>query len=333
MKSDANLPVSPFSLLTSWKVKQALSAIGLSLLIGNAVANDCDCTQTVGSCIASVEVRPTGNQKNLFGADLIFRANAPQCAKVEYYHGLTPAMTVLKNGRYGEDSLMLGPNPVSSDAITDLVCKICRINEKFDEDDFINGLGGDKKQYQYAENSENQLHHNLFKDELDQLKSQARRDQDRESRETLDKLRDLAARFWGGDQSDRSMSDKFNSILNSQYAKSDFLGANIGSAVKSSEVFVGCNLADLDRHLTGIYNSRASQIMRIGDVREQQCAKGKLDVEMLKMELDYLSRCNPGLVGKSQQGIKKAQLQLSEVCNPKPKVPEPIRWKAPGFVK
>lgn len=173
MKSDANLPVSPFSLLTSWKVKQALSAIGLSLLIGNAVANDCDCTQTVGSCIASVEVRPTGNQKNLFGADLIFRANAPQCAKVEYYHGLTPAMTVLKNGRYGEDSLMLGPNPVSSDTITDLVCKVCKTMEQVRKEQAETER---RPKAELVENEEERLHR-LAQEEIRGIQLEASRSQ------------------------------------------------------------------------------------------------------------------------------------------------------------
>lgn len=188
MKSDANLPVSPFSLLTSWKVKQALSAIGLSLLIGNAVANDCDCTQTVGSCIASVEVRPTGNQKNLFGADLIFRANAPQCAKVEYYHGLTPAMTVLKNGRYGEDSLMLGPNPVSSDAITDLVCKVCKTMEQVRKEQ------AEKEQRRDAELEENEQDrlHRLAQEEIRGIQGEASRSQAEADRATRERIRSAA---------------------------------------------------------------------------------------------------------------------------------------------
>lgn len=188
MKSDANLLASPFSLLTSWKVKQALSAIGLSLLIGNAVANDCDCTQTVGSCIASVEVRPTGNQKNLFGADLIFRANAPQCAKVEYYHGLTPAMTVLKNGRYGEDSLMLGPNPVSSDAITDLVCKVCKTMEQIRKEQ------AEKEQRQDAELEENEQDrlHRLAQEEIRGIQGEASRSQAEADRATRERIRSAA---------------------------------------------------------------------------------------------------------------------------------------------
>lgn len=188
MKSDANLPVSPFSLLTSWKVKQALSAIGLSLLIGNAVANDCDCTQTVGSCIASVEVRPTGNQKNLFGADLIFRANAPQCAKVEYYHGLTPAMTVLKNGRHGEDSLMLGSNPVSSDSITDLVCKICKTIEQVHKEQ---AETEQRPEAELEENEQDRLHR-LAQEEIRGIQGEASRSQAEADRATRERIRSAA---------------------------------------------------------------------------------------------------------------------------------------------
>lgn len=188
IKSDGNSSMSALSLFTSRKVKQALSAIGLILLVGNTVANDCDCTQVVGSCIASVEVRPTGNKKNLFGADLIFRANAPQCAKVEYYHGLTPAITVLKNGRYGEDSLMLGPNPVSSDAITDLVCKVCKTMEQVRKEQ------AETEQRRDAELEENEQErlHRLAQEEIRGIQGEASRSQAEADRATRERIRSAA---------------------------------------------------------------------------------------------------------------------------------------------
>lgn len=188
MKSDVSLSVSPFSLLTLWKVKLALSIISLTLLVGNAVANDCDCTQIVGSCTASVEVRPTGNRKNLFGADLIFRANAPQCAKVEYYVGLTPHLTVLKNGRYAEDSLMLGPNPVSSDLVTDLVCKVCKTLEQVRKEQ------AEKEQRRDAELEENEQErlHRLAQEEIRGIQVEASRSQAEVDRANREQVRSAA---------------------------------------------------------------------------------------------------------------------------------------------
>lgn len=94
-------------------------------------ATQCDCTEIIGKCIASISVIPTGSQSGLYGADLILRADASSCAKVEYYIDNTPAFTILKNGRFGDDRIMgTSEHPVTSKRVTLESCKICKTQDQ-----------------------------------------------------------------------------------------------------------------------------------------------------------------------------------------------------------
>lgn len=92
-----------------------------------AQAQSCDCTQIVGSCAGAVSLTPTGSQKGLYGADLSITANAPQCARVEYFVDNTPAFTILVNGRTGSDRVTgTSEQPMTASRVTYQSCRVCR---------------------------------------------------------------------------------------------------------------------------------------------------------------------------------------------------------------
>lgn len=92
-----------------------------------AQAQECDCTQVIGTCNANIQMTPTGSQKGLYGADLLIRADAPACAKVEYLVDNTPAFTILPNGKEESDRVMgTGEKPIRKNQIVLQTCRICK---------------------------------------------------------------------------------------------------------------------------------------------------------------------------------------------------------------
>lgn len=92
-----------------------------------SIANECDCTQIIGSCQGSIDVSPTKSPSGLAGADLTFHANSSQCAKIEYWIDNTPALTVLANGQYAEGSVWSAEmKPFQSYRVTYKSCMICK---------------------------------------------------------------------------------------------------------------------------------------------------------------------------------------------------------------
>lgn len=113
--------------------RRALTALALALPLGlatfatQAQAQACDCTQIIGTCNASIQVTPTGSHKGLYGADLLIRADAPACAKVEYFVDSTPAFTILANGRQDSDRVMgTSEKPVRKRDIALDACHVCK---------------------------------------------------------------------------------------------------------------------------------------------------------------------------------------------------------------
>lgn len=95
--------------------------------VTQAQAQECDCTQIIGSCNASIQMTPTGSQKGLYGADLLIRADAPACAKVEYLLDSTAAFTILPNGKEESDRVMgTSEKPIRKKQIVLQTCRICK---------------------------------------------------------------------------------------------------------------------------------------------------------------------------------------------------------------
>lgn len=100
----------------------------------DAVANSCDCTQIIGACQGQITLTPTGAQKGLYGADLAIQANAPQCAKVEYFIDNTPAFTILANGHSGSDRVMgTSASPLTNERVTYQACRVCKAEAASDK--------------------------------------------------------------------------------------------------------------------------------------------------------------------------------------------------------
>lgn len=98
-----------------------------SVIARSAFAQACDCTQVTGKCDARIQVTPTGDHKGGYGADLLIQANAPACAKVEYYVGTLPAFTILANGKRDTDRVMgTSDTPLSRRDVTLDACRVCK---------------------------------------------------------------------------------------------------------------------------------------------------------------------------------------------------------------
>jgi len=110
----------------SWALALALPLLSASCA-KQVQAQSCDCTQTIGTCNASIQVTPTGSRKGLYGADLLIRADAPACAKVEYFVDGTPAFTILANGRQDSDRVMgTGEKRTRKGDIVLDACHVCK---------------------------------------------------------------------------------------------------------------------------------------------------------------------------------------------------------------
>lgn len=85
---------------------------------------NCDCTQILGACEASIRAKPRG-EAGSYGADLTITSTAPICSKVSYYVDNTPYFTILSRGNTDQDSVF-GTKPFTQETLTDIRCQICK---------------------------------------------------------------------------------------------------------------------------------------------------------------------------------------------------------------
>jgi len=85
---------------------------------------NCDCTQIVGSCEASIRWEPTGSGVSQ-GAKLRITSTAPICSKVSYYVDSTPYFNILSRGNTDEDSVF-GTKPFTAETLSEIKCQVCR---------------------------------------------------------------------------------------------------------------------------------------------------------------------------------------------------------------
>src|SRR6185503_16543448 len=85
---------------------------------------NCDCTQIIGSCEASIRWEPTGSGVSQ-GAKLRITSTAPICSKVSYYVDNTPYFNVLSRGNTDEDSVF-GTKPFTAETLSGIKCQVCR---------------------------------------------------------------------------------------------------------------------------------------------------------------------------------------------------------------
>ncbi len=106
---------------------RTILALSMTLLSASvlAQANNCDCQQYTGTCEASISVVPTTSTSGSYGADLLIRATAPQCSKVDYYVDGTPYFTILSQGNQSEDRIF-GQKPITRANISSISCRVCR---------------------------------------------------------------------------------------------------------------------------------------------------------------------------------------------------------------
>ncbi|MDH0292352.1 hypothetical protein N7414_24790 [Pseudomonas sp. GD04087] len=104
-----------------------LVASGLATIAGSAFAAgyNCDCSQIVGSCAASISVKPTESTKGSYGAELTITSSSPICSKVDYYIDSTPYFTVLSQGNTASDSTY-GLKPIFRENVKIESCKVCK---------------------------------------------------------------------------------------------------------------------------------------------------------------------------------------------------------------
>ncbi|TLP71329.1 hypothetical protein FEA48_21125 [Pseudomonas nitroreducens] len=90
-----------------------------------AAGYNCDCAQIVGSCAASISVKPTDSTKGSYGAELTITSSSPICSKVDYYIDSTPYFTVLSQGNTASDSTY-GLKPIFRENVKIESCKVCK---------------------------------------------------------------------------------------------------------------------------------------------------------------------------------------------------------------
>ena len=101
-----------------------LWALALFVSISVQAQGTCDCQQIVGTCSASISVKPTGAAGS-YGADLIFLSTSSSCSKINYYLENTPHFTILSNSPKGSDSAW-GQKPFTRDMVTYISCEVCK---------------------------------------------------------------------------------------------------------------------------------------------------------------------------------------------------------------
>jgi hypothetical protein len=92
--------------------------------LASAQQMNCDCTQIIGSCEASIRARPTG-EAGAYGAELRITSTAPICSKVSYFIDSMNYFTILSRGNTGEDSVF-GTKPFTADMLTEVRCQVCK---------------------------------------------------------------------------------------------------------------------------------------------------------------------------------------------------------------
>jgi len=104
-----------------------LAIIGLASIGGHVAAAgyNCDCSQIVGSCAASISVKPTESTKGSYGAELTITSSSPICSKVDYFIDSTPYFTVLSQGNTASDSTY-GLKPIFRENVKIESCKVCK---------------------------------------------------------------------------------------------------------------------------------------------------------------------------------------------------------------
>lgn len=85
---------------------------------------NCDCTQIIGACEASIRWEPTGSAGS-YGAKLRITSTAPICSKVSYYVDSTPYFNILSRGNTDEDSVF-GTKPFTAETLSDIKCQVCK---------------------------------------------------------------------------------------------------------------------------------------------------------------------------------------------------------------
>ena len=101
-----------------------LAAIALTTVPGWAQQHNCDCTEIVGACEASITAEPTGSAGS-YVAKLRFRSTAPLCSKISYYVDSTPYFTILSRGNTDEDSIF-GTKPITRETLSEVKCQVCK---------------------------------------------------------------------------------------------------------------------------------------------------------------------------------------------------------------
>lgn len=101
----------------------ALSSVPIAVRAAEA---SCDCQQSVGTCSASIAVKPVeATTLGSYASELRFTSSAPACSKVNYYVDGTPYFNVLVSGNTGADTIW-GPKQISRANITEISCQVCR---------------------------------------------------------------------------------------------------------------------------------------------------------------------------------------------------------------
>lgn len=97
-----------------------------TLFSGVAMAQqtNCDCREIVGSCQASIRMKPTGGPGS-YGAELTLVSTAPICSKVSYFVDSTPYFTILSRGNTDQDSIF-GTKPITQDSLSEVKCQVCK---------------------------------------------------------------------------------------------------------------------------------------------------------------------------------------------------------------
>jgi hypothetical protein len=121
-----------------YRIKRSHSACRTALMLAAVIAMSsaphaaraaepsCDCQQSVGTCSASIAVKPVeATTLGSYASELRFTSSAPACSKVNYYVDGTPYFNVLVNGNTGADTIW-GQKQISRTNITEISCQVCK---------------------------------------------------------------------------------------------------------------------------------------------------------------------------------------------------------------
>lgn len=107
-----------------------LLALAASTVLAQPTGHQCDCSETVGSCEASVRVEPTdtvkGQNIGSYSANIHIQSTAPNCSRVDYYIDSTPYFTILNVGNTYTDRAW-GTSPVTQQNVSEIRCRTCKM--------------------------------------------------------------------------------------------------------------------------------------------------------------------------------------------------------------